>query len=104
MIIETKRRVKYLLVLIKNQLYALNENQQFYLSLKNYTEDLTHKFDETYNIMKIYEVEANSFYYMFTKLCSDNLIWERKEENIISSEEAFKILKEHYGCDVKIKG
>ena len=31
------------------------------------------------------------------------LIWKRKEEREISSEEAFKILKEHYGCDVKIK-
>lgn len=31
------------------------------------------------------------------------IIWERKEEKEISSEEAFKILKQHYGCDVKIK-
>lgn len=31
------------------------------------------------------------------------IIWERKEEKEISSEEAFAILKQHYGCDVKIK-
>ena len=32
------------------------------------------------------------------------LIWSREpNEREISSEEAFKILKEHYGCDVKIK-
>lgn len=31
------------------------------------------------------------------------VIWERKEEKEISSEEAFAVLKEHYGCDVKIK-
>ena len=30
-------------------------------------------------------------------------LWERKEEKEISSEEAFAVLKEHYGCDVKIK-
>ena len=31
------------------------------------------------------------------------IIWERKEEKEISSEEAFAILKQHFGCDVKIK-
>lgn len=31
------------------------------------------------------------------------IIWERKKEKEISSEEAFAVLKEHYGCDVKIK-
>lgn len=31
------------------------------------------------------------------------IIWERKEAKEISSEEAFKVLKQHYGCDVKIK-
>ena len=31
------------------------------------------------------------------------VIWERKEEKEISSDEAFQVLKEHYGCDVKIK-
>lgn len=40
-------------------------------------------------------------------LCSVNsgfrqIIWEREEKEI-SSEEAFAILKRHYGCDVKIK-
>ena len=31
------------------------------------------------------------------------ILWERKEEKEISSEEALAVLKEHYGCDVKIK-
>lgn len=31
------------------------------------------------------------------------ILWERKREKEISSEEAFAVLKEHYGCDVKIK-
>ena len=31
------------------------------------------------------------------------VLWERKQEKEISSEEAFSVLKEHYGCDVKIK-
>lgn len=30
-------------------------------------------------------------------------LWERQDEKEISSEEAFAVLKEHYGCDVKIK-
>lgn len=31
------------------------------------------------------------------------ILWERKEEKEISTEEALAVLKEHYGCDVKIK-
>ena len=31
------------------------------------------------------------------------ILWERKEEKEISAEEALAVLKEHYGCDVKIK-
>ena len=31
------------------------------------------------------------------------ILWERKEAKEISSEEAFEVLKQHYGCDVKIK-
>lgn len=31
------------------------------------------------------------------------VLWERKQEKEISSEEAFAVLKDHYGCDVKIK-
>lgn len=31
------------------------------------------------------------------------ILWECTEEKEISSEEAFAVLKEHYGCDVKIK-
>lgn len=31
------------------------------------------------------------------------ILWERQEEKEISSEETFAVLKEHYGCDVKIK-
>lgn len=31
------------------------------------------------------------------------ILWERTEEKEISSEEAFAVLKEHYGCDVKIR-
>lgn len=31
------------------------------------------------------------------------ILWERQEVKEISSEEAFAVLKEHYGCDVKIK-
>lgn len=30
-------------------------------------------------------------------------LWERKEEKEISAEEALAVLKEYYGCDVKIK-
>lgn len=30
-------------------------------------------------------------------------LWERQDEKEISSEEALAVLKEHYGCDVKIK-
>lgn len=54
------------------------------------------------DIVKIY---ARSFQHNLNDMLKypGPLLWEREEEKEISSEEAFRILKEHYGCDVKIK-
>lgn len=75
-------------------------------SLRNYREDLTHLVFEENNIVAVYVPD--------TKHCGDlndvlsspvkRLLFERKdEEKEISSEEAFKILEEKFGCRVKIK-
>ena len=71
----------------------------------NYRTDLTHCHS---NIRDFDIVEVRDFNEKVTSLedILDNpgkLIWSRPKEREISSEEAFKILKEHYGCDVKIK-
>ena len=76
-----------------------------YREIDNYNEDLTHTFGgDRCDIVEVYDVNN---YASGLKDILDHpgtLIWSREpNEREISSEEAFKILKEHYGCDVKIK-
>lgn len=68
-------------------------------------EDLTGE-SEALDIVKIGYPEIDSVKgHLEAILESDfsEILWERQEEKEISSEEAFAVLKEHYGCDVKIK-
>ena len=56
-----------------------------------------------YDVMEIFSINKNLVEFDDILNCPGNVIWKRKEEKEISSEEAFKVLKEYYGCDVKIK-
>jgi hypothetical protein len=66
-----------------------------------YREDLTNTFSQKLDIVKVYKNEPTSLEQMLE--ASDQLLW-RREDNTkeISASEAFRVLKEHYGCDVKI--
>lgn len=76
-----------------------------YREIDNYNEDLTHTFGgDRCDIVEVYDV--NNYASVLKDILDHpgTLIWSREpNEREISSEEAFKILKEHYGCDVKIK-
>lgn len=68
-------------------------------------EDLTGE-GEALDIVKIGYPEIDSVKgHLEAILESDfsEILWERTEKKEISSEEAFAVLKKHYGCDVKIK-
>ena len=75
--------------------------------LINYTIDLYHRTNRDFDIIRVFDI--SNMICNTTDLCKylGDLLWERKskepEERVISSDEAFKVLKEHYGCDVKIK-
>ena len=66
--------------------------------------DLLNRYDE-FDIVKVGYPDFDNNKTIKCALNSDfkEVIWERKEEKEISSDEAFRVLKEHYGCDVKIR-
>jgi len=69
----------------------------------NYRTDLTHCNLSYFDIVEVHDFNKNVTSLKDILCDLGKLIWKRKKEREISSEEAFKILKEHYGCDVKIK-
>ena len=77
-----------------------------YEPLINYTIDLYHRTNRDFDIIRVFNI--SNMVCNTTDLCTDlgDLLWERKskelEGRVISPDEAFKVLKEHYGCDVKI--
>lgn len=67
--------------------------------------DLTGETSRDHDIIKVGYPDFDRYQVISGVLKGDfkEIIWERKEEKEISSDEAFRVLKEHYGCDVKIK-
>lgn len=67
--------------------------------------DLTGETSRDHDIIKVGYPDFDRYQVISGVLKGDfkEIIWERKEEREISSDEAFRVLKEHYGCDVKIK-
>lgn len=73
-------------------------------SIYNYYMDLTHWNNSDFDIVEVHDINKNVASFRDILDYPGKLIWSRESnEREISSEEAFKILKEHYGCDVKIK-
>lgn len=73
-------------------------------SIYNYYMDLTHCNNSDFDIVEVHDISKNVASFRDILDYPGKLIWSREpNEREISSEEAFKILKEHYGCDVKIK-
>ena len=101
MVVETRNGNRYMVYgthLVRN----LN-----YVDLNNYDQNMKCVSDNDFDIMKCFDIYDDA--YSIEDIISPNkcyldLLWKRKpEEKVISSNEAFKVLKEHYGCDVKIK-
>ena len=82
-------------------------NVSGYEPLINYTNSLYHRINTDFDIIRVFDI--SNMVHNTTDICKylGDLLWEREskepEEKVISSDEAFKVLKEHYGCDVKIK-
>lgn len=67
--------------------------------------DLTVDMESGLDIVKVGYPDFDKYATISRALDGDfkEVIWERKQEKEISSDEAFAVLKEHFGCDVKIK-
>lgn len=101
MIVEVRNGNKYMVYdnrLLRNQVH---------LMLDDYNDELYYFYDDDFNIVKCFKIDATyigCIEDVFKNADDNHILWERKpEEKVISSDEAFKVLKEHYGCDVKIK-
>lgn len=79
----------------------LGEDESYYLY--TFSSDLKCNFDKDLDILAINDINEEVTCLGDILCYPGKLIWSRPKEREISSEEAFKILKEHYGCDVKIK-
>ena len=102
MVVETRNGNRYM-VYESRLLRHLN-----YAELNNYDQNMKCISDEDFDIVKCFDIHSNAYSIgdIISPGCNSDLdlLWERKpEEKVISSAEAFKVLKEHYGCDVKIK-
>ncbi len=99
MTVELANGARKLVMLIDGKLILLGEFSS--LSTENYREDLTNACSEKLDIAKVYKNAPTRFEAMLKE--SDQLLWQREDNTKeISVSEAFRVLKEHYGCDVKI--
>ena len=102
MVVETKNGNKYMVY--GDRLVRSN----YFNKLSCYDNDLKNKDNEDYDIIRCFDINSaciNCIEDILNIIGGKKILWERKpEEKIISSDEALKILKEHYGCGVKIKG
>lgn len=70
------------------------------LEIKDYNYDLTYECVPDYDIMKLFFPAEGPI--QQTLESNKNLIWSRKETKEITAEEAFRVLREHYGEPVSI--
>ena len=99
MTVELANGNRRLVMMIDGELILLGECSS--LEADYYREDLTNEYSEKLDIVKVYKNVPTSLERMLEE--SDRLLWQREDNTKeISTSEAFRILKELYGCDVKI--
>lgn len=99
MVVETRNGNRYLLVEHRGKIFLLGYDGFNYMS--SYEEDLTMISNPDYDIDKVWNGFPSSFKYL-AAFDPERAVWTREETREITAEEAFRILKEHYGCPVKI--
>ena len=99
MTVELANGDRRLVMAIDGELIFLGRNSSF--KGEHYREDLTNECFEKIDIVKVYKNVPTDFEGMLES--NDRLLWQREDNTKeINVSEAFRILKEHYGCDVKI--
>ncbi len=99
MTVELANGNRRLVMMIDEELFLIGECSN--LSAEFYREDITNPYSKDLDVVKVYKNEPTSLEQMLE--ASDQLLWQREDNTKeISVSEAFRILREHYGCDVKI--
>lgn len=79
-------------------------DQDSYMKCVRYNEDLKTKSGTSeFDIMEVTGIDQEACNFEEVLEGKGPIIWERKEEKEISAEEAFRILSDHYGCEVKVR-
>lgn len=103
MVAETRNGARWLVMKktrrdgTKRMILASNYEAQ---KIEDYNDDLTYEWVPDYDIMKLFFPAEGPIQKMLKS--SENLIWTRKETKEITAEEAFRVLREHYGEPVSI--
>ena len=77
--------------------------QDGFVDRVDYNEDFKSRYFSTFDIMKVTGLDPDAGTFEEVLKGKGPVIWERKEEKEISEEEAFRILSDHYGCEVKVR-
>ena len=103
MVAETRNGVRWL-VLEKTERGGTKRmilaSRHEMLEIEDYSDDLTYECVPDYDIMKLFFPKEGPIQKILES--RENLIWTRKETKEITAEEAFRVLREHYGEPVSI--
>ena len=99
MVVERRDGERFLLVDFGAEIVGVNGNSCWGL---DYTqENMSSVNDAKRDIVKVFEAEVGTLNWMLDER-EDMPICNRSDEKEITSDEAFRILRKHYGCEVKI--
>lgn len=98
MVVKTKNGKRYLVAIVNGVECLIGKEDT--ISLSAYTEDMECRYPDS-DIMVVYEQNIRPMQDILDMVGEP--IWERKEKvKEITAEEAFRTLREYYGCSVRI--
>ena len=98
MVVKTQNGQRFLIAEFRGKRHLIGEEDS--ISMEEYAEDMSYPIPD-YDIIEVYEQCGRPVADIFNML--GELIWKRTGEiKEITAAEAFRALKEHYGCSVRI--
>lgn len=100
MVAETRNGVRWMVLKKDRRSGMILASMLKMLDMDSYCDDLTYGNIPDYDIMKLFFPAEGPIQKMLES--NENKLWERKETKEITAEEAFRVLREHYGEPVSI--
>lgn len=97
MVVKTMNGERFLIAEINGKRYLIGEEDS--ISMEEYEEDMSYPIPD-YDIVEVYEQCGRPLKDILNML--GEMVWKREEVKEITVTEAFRILKEHYGCSIRI--